>query len=174
MRIGIVYGSTMGNTQALAEQIKDLLGDVAETPVDVIDFDPGSIGDYDALLLGIPTWHVGEMQDDWVDAAERFNVPAMKGRKVALFGCGDQAGYPDTFGDALGLLWDIIEPAGAELVGRWPTEGYTFEKSFGVRDGRFLGLMVDNDYEPDRTDERVQGWVAMLRQELGLTENATA
>lgn len=169
MLIGIVYGSTMGNTQRVAEQIKDLLGKHAADPVDVIDFNAKDIAKYDALLLGIPTWHVGEMQDDWVDAADRFNSPLLKGKKVALFGCGDQAGYPDTFGDALGLLWDIIEPAGPTLVGKWPTDGYSFDNSAGVRDGKFLGLMCDNDYQPELTDERVRQWVAQIKSELGLT-----
>ncbi len=168
MRIGIIYGSTMGNTQSVAEQIKEHLGDAADDPIDVIDFKPEDIAKYDVLLLGIPTWHVGEMQDDWVDAAETFNCPLLSGKKVGLFGCGDQAGYPDTFGDALGLLWDIIEPAGPVLIGRWPTDGYNFDNSHGVRDGMLLGLMCDNDYEPELTDERVERWCAQIKQELGL------
>jgi len=172
MKIGIIYGSTMGNTQDVAERIGSLLGDVAAEPIDVIDFEPASLADYDAVLLGIPTWHVGEMQDDWVDAAEKFNNPAIAGKKVAMFGCGDQAGYPDTFGDALGLLWDIIAPAGPELIGRWSTEGYNFDNSHGVREGKFLGLMCDNDYEPELTDERVEKWVEQVKSELGITATA--
>ncbi|MEM1165614.1 MAG: flavodoxin [Planctomycetota bacterium] len=168
MKIAIIYGTTTGNTQEVAELVKGHLGDLADEPVDVTDFDPPSVADYDALLLGIPTWHVGDMQDDWDDAATRFNIPEMKGLKVAMFGCGDQDGYPDTFGDAFGLLWDIIEPAGPELFGLWPTEGYTFDNSAGVRDDKFMGLMCDNDCQPDLTEERVKQWCALLKQELGV------
>ncbi|MEL6797371.1 MAG: flavodoxin [Planctomycetota bacterium] len=168
MKIAIVYGSTTGMTQAVAEQIKDELGDAADAPYDVISFKPEDIAKYDALLLGIPTWHIGEMQEDWEDAASSFAVPEIKGKKVALFGLGDQGGYPDTFGDALGLLWNIIEPAGAELVGRWPTDSYTFDESVGVVDGKFLGLMCDEDQQPELTEERVTKWCAQIKQELGL------
>ncbi|MEM8835943.1 MAG: flavodoxin domain-containing protein [Planctomycetota bacterium] len=119
MKIGIIYGTSMGNTQDVAEQIKEYLGDAADDPVEVIRFDPPDIARYDVLLLGIPTWHVGEMQDDWEDAAEKYNIPEMQGKKVGFFGCGDQAGYPTTFGDAFGHLWDIIEPAGLEPEHPW-------------------------------------------------------
>ena len=170
MRIGIIFGSSLGNTQDVAEDIKDHLGDLAADPVDVTKFNPADIAQYDVLLLGVSTWHVGEMQDDWDDAAERYNIPEMKGKKIAMFGCGDQFGYPTTFGDAFGLLWDILEPAGPELIGKWPTDGYEYEESFGVRDGVFLGLMCDNDCQPELTDERVEQWCQQLKQELALGE----
>ncbi|MEM1424033.1 MAG: flavodoxin [Planctomycetota bacterium] len=168
MKIGIIYGTSMGNTQDVAEQIKEHLGDAADDPIEVIRFDPPDIAQYDVLLLGIPTWHVGEMQDDWEDVAEQYNIPQMNAKKVGFFGCGDQAGYPTTFGDAFGHLWDIIEPAGPELIGRCSTDGYEFEESFGVRDGTFLGLMCDNDYQPELTDDRIAAWCKQLKQELGL------
>ena len=166
MKIAIIYGSTMGNTQEVAELIKEQLGSRASDPVDVTRFDPADIVNYEALILGNPTWHIGQMQDDWEDAASNYHTPAMSGRVVALFGCGDQAGYPDTFGDALGRLWDIIEPAGPTLVGRWAVDGYSFEESAAVRDGAFLGLVCDNDSQPELTEERVEQWCQQLMLEL--------
>lgn len=169
MKIAIIYGSTTGVTQRIAERIKELLGDVADEPVDVNSFDPPTMESYDALLLGIPTWNIGEMQEDWEDAAASFVIPELRGKKVAIFGCGDQGGYPDTFCDGHGLLWDILEPGGPELFGRWATEGYTYDASAGERDGTFLGLVVDDDHQPDLTDERVEQWCAQIKRELGLS-----
>lgn len=167
MKIAIIYGSTTGMTQIVAGKIKERLGDLADEPADVSTFNPERIADYDALLLGIPTWNIGEMQEEWEDVAPKFLIPELQGKRVAMFGLGDQMGYPDTFGDALGLLWDIIEPAGPVLFGRWPTEGYEYEASAGERDGTFLGLMCDDDQQPELTEERLDKWCAQVLQELG-------
>ncbi|MEM6312759.1 MAG: flavodoxin [Planctomycetota bacterium] len=168
MKIAIIYGTTTGMTLDIAEQIKQNLGDLADAPHDIGDFDPADIANYDALLLGIPTWDVGEMQYDWEMAMESFAVPELAGKKVALFGCGDQEGYPDTFGDALGLLWDGIQAAGPTLIGRWPTDGYNYDASAGERDGKFLGLICDEDNQADQTPERVTAWCEQIKQELGV------
>jgi flavodoxin I len=109
------------------------------------------------------------MQDDWVEFAPGVGALNLSGVKVGLFGCGDQAGYPTTFGDALGLLWEQIKGTGATLVGTTSTEGYEFESSKGVGDdGRFLGLLVDNDNEQDLSEGRIEGWAEALRVELGV------
>ncbi|MEM1185349.1 MAG: flavodoxin [Planctomycetota bacterium] len=173
MRIAIIYGSTTGVTQRISQQIKDLLGDIAAEPVDVTLFDPRDVAKYDALLLGIPTWNIGEMQEDWEDAASGFLIPEIRGKKIAIFGCGDQGGYPDTFGDAHGLLWNILEPAGPALIGTWPTDGYEYDGSAAERDGRFLGLIVDDDHQPELSDIRVREWCEQIKRELGLTEVLT-
>lgn len=168
MTIGIYFGSTTGNTGDVADLIYEELGGRASKPVDIEHLTPGDLLGHDTLLLGIPTWNVGEMQEDWESFGPGLARHDLKGKRIALFGCGDQDGYPDTFGDALGLLWDLLEPAGAKLVGRWSTDGYDFEASAGVRDGKFLGLMVDFENQEDMTRGRVQAWVRQLRAELGL------
>ncbi|MEL7239604.1 MAG: flavodoxin, partial [Planctomycetota bacterium] len=168
MNIAIIYGTTTGMTLDVADRIKQQLGDLAEDPIDVCQFKVDDLDKYDALLLGIPTWDVGEMQYDWAEDAASFVVPALAGKKIGLFGCGDQVTYADTFGDALGLLWDILEPSGPELIGRWPTDTYDFEASLGERDGQFLGLLCDEDTQPERSDERIATWCNQLKRELGL------
>lgn len=49
---------------------------------------------------------------------------SLKGRKVAVFGCGDQHGYGDYFVDAMEELYSSFAAAGCDMVGRWPTKGY--------------------------------------------------
>ena len=43
---------------------------------------------------------------------------------------------------------------GAVLVGPVDTEGYEYEESEAVVDGKFIGLPLDEDFEPEMTDER--------------------
>lgn len=53
----------------------------------------------------------------------------LQGRKVAVFGCGDQHGYGDYFCDAMEELYSSFAAAGADMVGKWPTEGYEHSES---------------------------------------------
>jgi flavodoxin I len=121
------------------------------------------------LILGIPTWHVGEVQDDWALLLPKLEHLNFTGKKIALFGLGDANGYPDTFADALAEVWTCFRQAGAQLVGTWPTTDYTFTASRSlIEPDRFLGLVLDEDNEPGQTPERLQAWVQQLRHELAL------
>jgi flavodoxin I len=167
MTIGIYFGSTTGNTGDLAQMIFEQLGDLASEPVDIESLTPSDLLGHDTILLGIPTWNVGQLQKDWEEFGPQLAGHDLSGKVIGLFGCGDQAGYPDTFGDAFGLLWDMLEPRGAKLIGRWPTDGYQFDGSLGVRDGMFLGLLCDPENQPELTKDRVTGWTRRIREELG-------
>jgi flavodoxin I len=87
------------------------------------------------------------------------------GKKVTYVGLGDADGYPDTFLDALGIIHDRIKDKGAAFVGAWPTDGYNFEASKGVANGKFLGLAIDEDNQKDQTAARIDKWVAQLKGE---------
>ncbi|MBX2810664.1 MAG: flavodoxin [Myxococcales bacterium] len=164
--IGIFFGSTTGNTTDVAELIANELGDKSAEPVDIEKASPEDFDKYSVLILGIPTWNVGQMQDDWDKFLPQLAESNWAGKTVALFGCGDQEGYPDTFGDALYLLWEQIQPLGPRLIGQWPTEGYSFEDSKAVVDGKFIGLMTDAENQEGLTQERVQAWVQELVKSL--------
>ncbi|MCE1915220.1 flavodoxin FldA, partial [Enterobacter hormaechei] len=70
-----------------------------------------------------------------------------------------------------GTIRDIIEPRGAIIVGHWPTEGYHFEASKGMADdNHFIGLAIDEDRQPELTDERVEAWVQQIKAEMSLSE----
>ena len=91
------------------------------------------------------------------------------GKTVALFGTGDQIGYPDTFLDGMGMLYETFQFRGAKFVGFWPTEGYDFTSPLPLLDeNHFVGLAIDEDNQPELTDERIAKWVEMIRPEFGL------
>ncbi|KAK3604005.1 hypothetical protein CHS0354_026804 [Potamilus streckersoni] len=158
-KIGIFYGSTTGNTEAVAEQIQNILG---KSVVDIFDVESASAEDvekYDNLIFGIPTWNIERLQEDWEDfilLIEKGTV-SLKNKKIAFFGAGDQEGYPDTFGDAIGIVYDIVSAQkGIPVCTDWPTDGYNFEESKALRNGNFVGLLTDEDNQPKLTDERVK------------------
>jgi flavodoxin I len=167
-KIGIFYGSTEGNTEEVAEMIQQELG---EDVADVFNVDSASaddLGEYDIIIFGASTWEIGELQEDWETFIDVLDDIDFSGKKIGFFGLGDADGYPDTFVDAMGIIYERIEDKGIELFGLWPTDDYTFDDSKGLKDGKFLGLVCDNDNEPDKTEERVKAWVEQIKGELGL------
>ena len=98
---------------------------------------------------------------------ERFSVEALAaGKKVALFGLGDQLEFPNSFLDAMGALYAKALERGATIVGAWPTDGFNFKKSAAVVAGRFVGLAIDEDQQKDMTEQRVAAWVKQIKPEL--------
>lgn len=163
--IGIYYGSTTGNTQEVAEEIakklnvdKANLHDVAKADADY--------SAYDVILFGSPTLGFGDLQDDWEYYIDKVKSADLNGKKVALFGCGDSSSYSDTFGDAIGKIYQTIKGKGCELIGSVSTEGYTYDDSEAIVDGKFVGLLIDNDNEPDMTDDRINNWIEELKKAI--------
>ena len=175
--IGLFYGSTTGNTEFAAILIVE---EFAKRGLDAIElFDIGRVElsqlmGYDNLIIGCPTWNIGQLQDDWDIAESKLSQFDFTGKKVAIFGLGDQYGYPDNFCDAIGILGQKFSDQGAELVGFTLVEDYEFSDSQGVEDGVFWGLALDEDNQSDLTLLRIQDWVTLLIQEFGLTALALA
>ncbi|MCY7406147.1 MAG: flavodoxin FldA, partial [Alkalinema sp. CAN_BIN05] len=76
--------------------------------------------------------------------------------------------YADSFQDAIGNLEEKISERGGMTVGYWSTVGYEFNQSKGVKDGKFVGLVLDEDNQSELTDRRIKNWVAQLKQEFGI------
>ena len=168
--VGIFFGSDTGNTENIAKMIQKILqkqfgDDVSE----VHDIAKSSKEDgrvrYPAA--GYPDRYYGEAQCDWDDFFPTLEEVDFNGKLVALFGCGDREDYAEYFCDAMGTIRDIIEPRGAAIVGHWPTKGYHFEASKGpADDNHFIGLAIDEDRQPELTNERVDARVKQIVEEL--------
>ena len=160
-KIGIIFGSSTGNTEAVAEKLKDSLGDadLISVSADAIK----KVQDYDVVLLGSSTWGLGDLQDDWEGLLEDLGSADLNGKKVGFFGTGDQDGYPDTFVDAIGLLYEAVEGSGADFIGATETDGFNYEESKAVKDGKFVGLVIDEDNQADASDERIENWVNAVK-----------
>lgn len=171
LKIAIFYGSTTGNTEYAANKLAEELGGLLTHIGDVALSEPQQLAEYDVLLLGVSTWNIGDMQDDWYAFLKKLGDLDLTGKKVGLFAMGDAYGYPYNFLDAMGQLWGAIEKRGAKLVGIWPTAGYQFDESQAMYDDEhFVGLGLDEDNEPELTEERIRSWLVQVLQEIGLLD----
>ena len=154
----VIFGSSTGTCEGIAEKIGAKLG--AEV-VNVQDLNDDVLA-ADNLLLGTSTWGAGELQDDWYDGVDTIKGADLSCKTVAIFGCGDSASYSDTFCGAMKELYDAAKEAGANVIGEVSTDGYTFDDSDAIVDGKFVGLALDDINEDDKTDERIDAWLERL------------
>lgn len=172
--IGLFYGSSTCYTEMAGEKIRNtlhnLLGDehvdffnITDTPIIQTQF-------YDFLIFGIPTWDYGELQEDWEEIWDELDSLDLSGKKIAIYGLGDQVGYPEWFLDAMGYLHSKLVHRGATPCGYWPRAGYVFEASKALTPDEqyFVGLALDDETEFQLSDARIQQWCAQIVAEFGL------
>lgn len=168
-KIGLFYGTQTGNTETLAQAIQaEFGGDSVVTLHDIADASPDDFADYACLIVGCPTWNIGELQADWEGFYDELDEIDFSGKKVAYFGAGDQIGYADNFQDAMGILAEKIRSLGGTTVGQWPMIGYEFNESKAVQNGKFVGLALDEDNQPELTESRISTWVAQVKMAFGV------
>lgn len=164
--IGIFFGSTTGNTEAGATQIQKEFGeDIAKT-FDVSDASISEIDQFKNLIFGASTWGVGDMQDDFEGFLSDLKDANLEGKKIALFGFGDQDTYPDTFVDAIGEIYEVIKDKGCEIVGKVPLDGYGYDASRAEVEGEFVGLPLDEENQGNISDKRINKWVEQLKDQF--------
>ena len=134
--------------------------------INVTDLDDSVIANNDNLILGTSTWGAGEVQDDWYDGLKVIKNADLSGKTVALFACGDSESYPDTFVGGMLEIYNAVKQAGANVIGAVATDGYTFDDSESIVDGKFVGLALDEVNEDSKTDERIDNWVAEIKPSL--------
>jgi flavodoxin I len=166
--IGLFYGTTTGKTESVADMIRDEFGGDIVTLHEIGSIENDDFAEYECLIIACPTWNIGELQSDWEGFFPELDDIDFSGKKVAYLGTGDQEGYPDNFMDAMGILAEKISAQGGETVGQWPTDGYDFNESKAVVNGKFLGLAIDEDNQSDLTEARVKAWVSQLKKEFGI------
>lgn len=160
MTVHVIYGSDTGSTRTAADLIAAAFP--GGRSIDVKGATKEDFETADLLILGSPTTGLGDMQDDWERGLRLIAESDLTGHKVALFGTGDQSTYADTFVDAIGTLYDAVTAKGAQVVGFTATEGYTFDDSKALREGRFAGLALDDDNQRDKTKPRIAAWTKSL------------
>lgn len=165
--VGIFFGTDTGNTRKVAKQIAKQLGDIAGKPDNIKNVGVDALLAYDVLILGSPTYGEGELPgltagtstESWEEFMPNLSGADFSGKTIALYGLGDQAGYPDNFVDALGMLYDAFADCGAKFVGFTETEGYEFTRSKAVVDGQFVGLVLDEDNQKELSEMRLSNWL---------------
>ena len=162
--IGIFFGSATGSTETAANLIKKEFSADSVKCFDVSDAKASDIEACTNLIFGSSTWIIGELQDDFEGFVSEIKSANLEGKKVAIFGLGDQYSYPDSFADAIGLIYDILQDKGCEIIGETSIEGYEHGESRAERDGQFVGLVLDQDNQSELSDTRIKSWVDQLKK----------
>ncbi len=165
-KIGIFYSFNSHKTKLIAEKIIEKFGADTIQPVNAETVTEEEFLSYDFLILGVPTWFDGELPNYWDEFVPAIEEMDLKGKKIAIYGLADQKGYPENFGDAVGLMANLVRKCGAEVIGETPVEGYTFEKSKALQNGKFVGLILDQENQARLTPERLDMWIEELKKSL--------
>ncbi len=176
-RIGLFYGSSTGNTEYVAYEMKAELDRRDPSLVEVFNIGsttPEQFLKFDYFILGIPTWNTGQLQDDWEIFLPKLTGHSMAGKHIAIFGLGDQNGYGFNFLDAVGMLADDLMGLGAQLWGLWPVSGYEFEESRAQVEDQFLGLGIDQEGQSEKTPLRLTDWVTQVMDEFAILDSQPA
>ena len=115
----IVYGSTTGNTEALAEILGRLIQEAGHETILLNAADasaPGLCDGWDMILFGCSAWGDDEiiLQDDFDALFQQFDLINAKGHKVACFATGD-SNFTDFCG-AVDVIEAALERLGADVV----------------------------------------------------------
>lgn len=171
LKIGLFYGSSTCYTEIAAEKIRDCIG-TDHVELHNINHSPLTLANnYKHLILGIPTWDYGELQEDWENHWEQLAQIDWPTKTVAIYGLGDQLGYPQWYQDAMGYLWARIRQLGASTIGEWPVNGYQFDSSIALtEDGQhFVGLALDDESEFELSNTRITQWCQQITREFSQT-----
>jgi len=150
-KTAIIYSFNTKKTGKIAEQIKKSFENEEIDMVNAEELTDEKFLSYDQMILGVPTWFDGELPNYWDEFVPAIDDMNLSGKKIALYGLGDQKGYPENFLDAVGILGRILEDQGAKLVGFTSTEGYEFENSLAERGDQFMGLAIDYENQGSKT-----------------------
>lgn len=180
-KIGLFFGSNTGKTRKVAKMIKKKFDDeLVAKPLNVNKATAEMIAEYDFQIWGTPTLGEGELPglssdceaESWEEFLPSIEDVDFSGKTIAIYGLGDQIGYANEFVDALRELYDFVIERGGKVVGAWPTDGYEFDHSEAILDGKFVGLALDLDNQSNLTEERLGEWLKIIAPDFGLPMEA--
>lgn len=156
-KTGIFYSFRSVKTgQQVKKIVKALGADIEAVDVDIMTGD--DFMQFTNYILAVPTWFDGELPNYWDEFLPSVEDEDLKGKNFAIFGGGDQKGYPENFVDGIGLMANFLEEHGGNIVGFTSTEGYEFEGSVAQRGEQFVGLALDIENQAALTNERIENW----------------
>ena len=165
-KTAIIYSFNTKKTAKIAERIIEEFGQDQLSVVNAEDISEEVFLSFEQIIMGVPTWFDGELPNYWDEFVPALEDLDLKGKRIALYGLGDQKGYPENFLDGVGIMAEILEEQGASLVGFTSTEGYEYESSRAAREGQFSGLAIDYENQGSMNKERVAAWVEQLKKDF--------
>jgi len=164
--IGIFFGSNTGNSEYVAKKLARAL-DPGKTQVyNIKNAESSDMELYPNLILGCSTWSMGHLQEDFNSFLPKLKKANLQGKKIAIFGVGDQEMYPDKFVDSIGIIYEAIKDSGCKIVGSVSAQGYSFQSSRSLSGNEFMGLPVDETNQGDLTLARIKSWADLLKKDF--------
>ena len=161
-QIAVLYGPKGGNTENAAKLIVKNIGSNGVL-IPVTEVDEHTLDNFSKLVvgssIGTHTWMHENTSHDWDAFLPKFRKINFEGKKVAIFGLGDQLAYTNNFVDHMRIIYDIVIENHGTVIGSWPTDGYDFNESASIIDGKFVGLPIDEDFQEELTEQRIKQWV---------------
>ena len=165
-KTAIIYSFNTKKTGKIAERIHESFTNEQVEMVNAEEITEELFLSFDQVIMGVATWFDGELPNFWDEFVPALEDMYLTGKKIALYGLGDQKGYPENFLDGLGLMAEILEAQGAIIVGFTSIDGYEFENSRALRGDMFAGLAIDYENQGSMNKERVSAWVEQLKKEF--------
>lgn len=165
-KISLIYSFHSNKTSKIAEKIKEVFGEDIIEPINAETLTEEEFLRNRVSILGVPTWFDGELPNYWDEFGPIMEDLNLENKVFALYGLGDQKGYPENFLDAVGIMASIIESRNGKVIGYTSTEGYHFLKSRAIKDGHFKGLAIDFENQATLNSQRIKDWVEQLKKEL--------
>lgn len=167
-KIAIIYSFNTIKTGKAVKWISEHFNENEIELVNAEDLTADKFLSFNYLIMGVPTWFDGELPNYWDEFVPEIEDMDLKGKKIALFGNGNQKEYSENFVDGLGIMANLLESRGAEVVGFTSAEGYTFEKSRALRNNKFVGLALDFENQSAKNKDRIESWVKQIKSEFSV------
>lgn len=168
-KIGLFYGPQGGNVEAVANIIAAKIGESNIELISVKGANKEKIESYDKIIFGISSlgkdaWD-NDVKTDWDEFLPMVEEADYSNKIIAAFGLGNAVTYPSHFVESLGHLGASLKERGVELVGEMPNEGFDYQESSAIKtNGNFYGLVLDHDNEADKSEERIEKWIPLLKE----------
>lgn len=170
-KVLLVFWPKKGNVDAVADKIIALAANFEITKISIDMITTDELNSFDNWIVGGSTVgsHTWEDADDsnlWLEFFKMLDEVDFSHKTIAFYGLGDQILYPHHFVNELGIFQEEFDERNARIIGQWPTEGYNFSDSDGMKDGNFFGLALDEDHQQERTSDRIEKWLAILDKDF--------
>lgn len=167
--LAVIYWPQGGHTENMAMLIAAEFSNAGLYDVDFLLENMNVLDDVTHIIAGCSTSGNENWEDSrefsWLPFFQQAKEGAFKGKTIALFGLGDQILYPMYFVNDMAILYEEFTKLGANMVGKWKTDAYSFTESKAMEDGYFVGLALDEDNQYELSNERIAKWTSQLKKE---------
>lgn len=111
------FDTDTGSTRLVAKKIYSILGEeLADKPKNINRRHPDELLAYDALILGTPSYGIGDLpglavgyiEPNWAEFVPYLDGVDLSGKQIALFGLGHQERYAKRFASSMIQLYRIF------------------------------------------------------------------